>query len=62
MGNTGLLRREAEMTLLQPHLGEMRRQELRNASFWLGLPRVVILLLEYSLTITLLLNEYSFLQ
>ena len=35
MGNTGLLRREAEMTLLQPHLGEMRRQELRNVSFWL---------------------------
>ena len=34
MGNTGLLRREAEMTLLQPHLGEARRQELRNASFW----------------------------
>ena len=34
MGNTGLLRREAEMTLLQPHLGETRRQELRNASFW----------------------------
>ena len=34
MGNTGLLRRKAEMTLLQPHLGEMRRQELRNASFW----------------------------
>ena len=34
MGNTGLLRREAEMTLLQPHLGEMRRQELRNVSFW----------------------------
>ena len=28
----------------------------------LGLPQVVILLLEYSLTITLLLNEYSFLQ
>ena len=24
MGNTGLLRREAEMTLLQPHLGETR--------------------------------------
>ena len=22
------------MTLLQPHLGEMRRQELRNSSFW----------------------------
>ena len=34
MGNTGLLRREAEMTLLQPHLGEKRRQELRNESFW----------------------------
>ena len=34
MGNTGLLRREAEMTLLQPHLGETRRQELRNVSFW----------------------------
>ena len=34
MGNTGLLRREAEMTLLQPDLGETRRQELRNASFW----------------------------
>ena len=28
MGNTGLLRREAEMTLLQPQLGETRRQEL----------------------------------
>ena len=34
MGNTGLLRREAEMTLLQPHLGETRRQEFRNSSFW----------------------------
>ena len=34
MDNTGLLRREAEMTLLQPHLGEMRHQELRNGSFW----------------------------
>ena len=34
MGNTGLLRCEAEMTLLQPHLGETRRQELRNLSFW----------------------------
>ena len=34
MGNTGLLRREAEITLLQPHLGETRCQELRNASFW----------------------------
>ena len=34
MPNTGLLRREAEMTLLHPQLGEMRRQELRNSSFW----------------------------
>ena len=34
MGNTGLLRREAEMTLLQLHLGNTRRQELRNLSFW----------------------------
>ena len=34
MGNTSLLRREAEMTLLQPHLGETRRQELRNSPFW----------------------------
>ena len=34
MGNLGLLRREAKMTLLQPHLGETRRQELRNVSFW----------------------------
>ena len=34
MGNTGLLRREAEMTLLHPHLGESRRQELRNLPFW----------------------------
>ena len=34
MGNTGLLRREAEMTLLQPQLGETRRQELRNSPFW----------------------------
>ena len=33
MGNTGLLRREAKMTLLQPHLGETRRQELRNSPF-----------------------------
>ena len=32
--NTVLLRREAEMTLLQPQLGETRRQELRNSSFW----------------------------
>ena len=28
MGNTGLLRRKAEMTLLQPHLGETGRQDL----------------------------------
>ena len=34
MGNTGLLRRKAEMTLLQPQLGETRRQEFRNSSFW----------------------------
>ena len=34
MGNTGLLRCEAEMTLLHPHLGEMRHQELRNSPFW----------------------------
>ena len=34
LGNTGLLRREAEMTLLQPHLGDSRRQELRNSPFW----------------------------
>ena len=34
MGNTGLLRREAEMTLLIPHLGDMRCQELRNSPFW----------------------------
>ena len=33
-GNTGLLRREAEMTLLQPHLGDSRRQELRNSPLW----------------------------
>ena len=31
MANTGFLRREAEMTLLQPQLGETRRQELRNS-------------------------------
>ena len=34
MANTGLLRHEAEMTLLHPQLGETRRQELRNSSFW----------------------------
>ena len=34
MGNTGLLRREAKMTFLQPQLGETRRQELRNSPFW----------------------------
>ena len=34
MGNTGLLRQEVEMTLLQPHLGDLRRQELRNLPFW----------------------------
>ena len=30
-GNTGLLRWKAEMTLLQPHRGDSRRQELRNS-------------------------------
>ena len=34
MGNTGLLRHKAEMTLLQPHLGDSRCQELRNSPFW----------------------------
>ena len=34
MANTGLLRCQAEMTLLHPQLGETRRQELRNSSFW----------------------------
>ena len=34
MANTGLLRREAEITFLHPQLGETRRQELRNSSFW----------------------------
>ena len=34
MRNTGLLRREAEMTLLQPHLGDTRCQQLRNLPFW----------------------------
>ena len=34
MGNTGLLRREAKITLLQPHLGETRHQELRNSPIW----------------------------
>ena len=34
MGNTGLLRREAEMSLLQPHLGDSRHRELRNSPFW----------------------------
>ena len=34
MDNTGLLRHEAEMTLLQPNLGDSRQQELRNAPFW----------------------------
>ena len=34
MGNTGLLRCKAEMTTLQPHLGDSRCQELRNSPFW----------------------------
>ena len=33
MGNTGL-RRDAEMTILQPHLGDSKHQELRNLPFW----------------------------
>ena len=35
MGNTGLLRRKAEMTLLHPHLGETIRQELTLLVFFL---------------------------
>ena len=34
MGNTGPLRREAKMTLLQPHLGDSRHQEVRNSRSW----------------------------
>ena len=34
MGNTGFLSCKAEMTLLQPQLGETRHQELRNSPFW----------------------------
>ena len=34
MGNTGLLRCKAEMTLLQPQLGNTSCQELRNSPFW----------------------------
>ena len=34
MGNTGLLRHKAEITLLQPNLDDSRRQELRNSAFW----------------------------
>ena len=34
MGNTGLLRCEVKMTILQPRLGETRCQKLRNSSFW----------------------------
>ena len=33
MGNAGLLRLEAKMTLLQKHLGDTRRQKLRNLPF-----------------------------
>ena len=33
MGNTGLIRRDAEMTNLHPELGKSRRQELRNSPF-----------------------------
>ena len=34
MGNTGLLRCEAEITLIRPHLGDSRCQELRYSPFW----------------------------
>ena len=34
MANTSLLRREAKMTLLHPHVGDSRHQELRNSPFW----------------------------
>ena len=34
MGNSILIRREAEMTHLQPHLEDSRRQELRSSPFW----------------------------
>ena len=34
MGNTNLLRHEAEMTHIQPHLGDSRCQELRSSPFW----------------------------
>ena len=45
-------------------LGSEVRVNVTNLELVLALrlPRVVILLLEYSLTITLLLNEYSFSQ
>ena len=35
MGNSSLIRREAEMTHLQPHLGDSRSQELRSSPFGL---------------------------
>ena len=35
MGNTGFLRREAKMTLVQPQLGETRCQELPLLAFLL---------------------------
>ena len=34
MGNSNLLRCEAEMTHLQHHLGNSRHQELRSSPFW----------------------------
>ena len=34
MGNKNLLRREAEMTHLEPHLGESRHQEVSSSPFW----------------------------
>ena len=34
MNNSILIRCEAEMTYLQPHLGDSRPQELRGCPFW----------------------------
>ena len=34
MGNSSLMRCEAEMTHLQPQLGDSRRQEFRRSPFW----------------------------
>ena len=34
MGNTVQMRREGEITILEPHLGDLRCQELKNSPFW----------------------------